>query len=140
MSAPDYCELCELPRSTCVHGQPPPVAQPVVPRAAPRPATRKAAPSAPVRSAPRKWTPPDAFTAEILAVLREAGGQLDSDELFLELESRMEDRLTVADQGKTPEGELRWQYAARRARQTLIADGLMTKGQPGLWALSPAGR
>lgn len=84
---------------------------------------------------PRRWTPPDAFKPEIVAILREAGGRLDADELFLELEVRMGERLTAADGEKTPEGELRWRYAARRARQAMIAEGEMTKGTPGVWAL-----
>ena len=46
------------------------------------------------------------------------------------------ERLTTADHDKTPEGELRWRYAARRARQALVAEGVMTKGQPGLWSLA----
>ena len=71
----------------------------------------------------------------IVAVLREAGGELEADDLFLELEIRMEERLTDADRETTPEGELRWRYAARRARQALIAEGQMTKGRPGVWAL-----
>ena len=139
MSAEDYCELCDLPKSQCIHGQPPPP-QPTGPQArvAPvkRSAPRRTAPSAPVRSVPRRWTPPDALRPEIVAILQEAGGELDADDLFRELESRMDGRLTAADREKTPEGELRWRYAARRARQALIADGLMTKGRPGVWALA----
>jgi hypothetical protein len=84
---------------------------------------------------PRRWTPPEAFTATIVEVLGAAGGELDADEVFPELEARMAERLTAADQETTPEGELRWRYAARRARQALIADGVMTKGRPGVWAL-----
>lgn len=72
----------------------------------------------------------------ILAVLGEAGGELEQDEVFLEVEIRMEERLTDADRELTPEGELRWRYAARRARQALVAEGAMTKGRPGIWALA----
>src|SRR3954465_10652978 len=130
----DYCELCALPRSQCIHGQPPPPPKPAPTRSAPRPApvVRTAAP---VRSAPRRWTPPEGFKPEILAVLHDAGGELDQDDVFLELEIRLEDRLTKADYETTPEGELRWRYAARRARQALVAEGLMTKGRPGVWTL-----
>ena len=139
MSTEDYCELCDLPRSQCIHGMPPtppPPAKKPAPRSAPAP--RKAATrstSAPVRSAPRRWTPPEAFMPTIVAVLREAGGELEADDLFHELEIRMEERLTDADRETTPEGELRWRYAARRARQALIAEGQMSKGRPGVWAL-----
>jgi len=141
----DYCELCDLPKSQCIHGRPPPPppAAPPAPerKAAPRPrVARTPGASAPPRVVRHRWTPPDAFREEILVVLREAGGELDAEDLFLELEVRMEERLKPADQETTPEGELRWRYAARRARQGLLADGLMSKGRPGVWALSPEGR
>ena len=140
MSVEDYCELCDLPKSQCIHGQPPPPPPaPATKRAASRAAVRRSAPAAaaaPVRSVPRRWTPPEVFKPLILEVLHEAGGELEQDEVFLELEVRLEDRLTEADHGTTPEGELRWRYAARRARQALVTEGLMTKGRPGVWSLA----
>jgi hypothetical protein len=141
MSEPDYCDLCDLPRSTCIHGNPPPPPPPAASRAStPRatPVTRRkvASAAAPARAVPRKWTPPDAFRLDILEVLREHGGRLEQDELFAALEAAMGERLTTADRDTTPEGELRWRYAARRARQALLAEGVMTKGQPGIWALA----
>ncbi|ABL83241.1 MULTISPECIES: hypothetical protein [unclassified Nocardioides] len=153
MSAEDYCELCDLPKSQCIHGNPPAPPPPTVRKApATRPVVRRTATSspgssrsttstrsttaaAPARPVRHRWTPPDVFKPEILAVLSAAGGELDQDEVFLELEVRMEERLTDADHEKTPEGELRWRYAARRARQALVAEGAMTKGRPGIWAL-----
>jgi hypothetical protein len=137
MSAEDYCDLCDLPKSQCIHGNPPAppppraTARTATPRAG-RPVVKKAAPS---RSVPRKWTPPEAFRPDIVAVLEEAGGQLEQEELFRALEDRVAERLTEADHQTTPEGELRGRYAARRARQALIADGEMTKGRPGVWSL-----
>lgn len=80
------------------------------------------------------------FGPLIVATLREAGGELAAEELFLELEIAVEDRLLAGDRETTPQGELRWQSAARRARQSLIADGLMTKDRPGFWTLTDAGR
>ena len=134
----DYCELCDLPRSQCVHGQPPPpppikaVASPPKPKK--RPATRKTSPPPePVR---RRWTPPEVFKPLILTVLEEAGGALDADEVFLELESLAQDRLLPGDSELTPEGELRWRLAARRARIALIDEGLMTKSTPGVWEIA----
>jgi hypothetical protein len=88
----------------------------------------------------RRWTPPEALRPLILEVLQEAGGELEADELFLELEILADDRLLPGDRETTPEGELRWQYAARRARVALINDGLMTKGTPGVWKLAGPGR
>ena len=141
MSEPDYCDLCDLPWSTCIHGNPPAPPPPAASRASTPRATpvtrRKVAPTAaPARTVPRKWTPPDAFRLQILEVLREHGGRLEQDELFVALEAAMGERLTTADHDTTPEGELRWRYAARRARQALLAEGVMTKGQPGIWALA----
>jgi hypothetical protein len=83
-----------------------------------------------------RWTPPDQFKPLILAVLQEAGGELEADELFLELEIMADDKLLPGDRETTPEGELRWQYAARRARQALIQEGQMTRGGPGVWRLT----
>jgi hypothetical protein len=138
MSDEDYCELCDLPKSTCIHGRPPPPPPTPQVRVAPvkRTTTRKTATSTPARAVPRRWTPVDVFRPEIVEVLRAAGGELDADDLFDALEARMAERLTDADREKTPEGELRWRYAARRARQALVADGEMTKGRPGVWALA----
>jgi hypothetical protein len=145
MSAEDYCELCDLPKSTCIHGNPPAPPPPTVRKApASRTVVRKSAASssrasasaAPARPVRHRWTPPDAFKLEILAVLAESGGEMEQDDVFLELEIRMEERLTDADQELTPEGELRWRYAARRARQALVNEGTMTKGRPGIWALA----
>ena len=74
-----------------------------------------------------------------MQVLREAGGELEQDEVFDRLESRLSESLLDADRERTPEGELRWRYAARRARQALIAEGLMAKSRPGVWSLAPSG-
>jgi len=86
----------------------------------------------------RRWTPPEALKPFILSVLEEAGGELVADELLLELEIAVEGRLLPGDRETTPEGEPRWQYAARRARMALISEGLMTKGVPGVWKLATA--
>lgn len=139
MAAPDYCDLCDLPRTQCVHGLPTPAPTPET-KSAPKP--RKRAPARPrvsgtvEKPVSRRWTPPEVFKPLIVAVLQEAGGELDADELFLELEIVADDRLLPGDRETTPEGELRWQYAARRARLALINEGLMTKGTPGVWQLS----
>ena len=136
----DYCELCDLPRSQCVHGRPPPTPVKAVkaaspPRARKAPAARTPG-AAPARPVVRRWTPPEAFKPLILAALAEAGGELDADDMFLELEILAEDRLLPGDSEKTPEGELRWRYAARRARIALIDEGLMVKSRPGVWQLA----
>lgn len=136
----DYCDLCDLPLSTCVHGMPPAPPPPPAPAKAPRVRTatvrKSAAPAASTRTAPRKWTPPEVLAPGIIATLTEAGGELEQEELFRRLEELMAERLTDADRQTTPEGELRWRYAARKARQTLLAEGVMTKGQPGVWQLA----
>lgn len=141
MTAPDYCDLCDLPMSQCVHGLPPPTEKPVT-KSPPKPRNRATArppvSGVPERPVSRRWTPPEVFKPLILAVLEEAGGELDADELFLEVEIMADDRLLPGDRETTPEGELRWQYAARRARLALVNEGLMRKGTPGVWQLTRA--
>jgi hypothetical protein len=137
----DYCDLCELPRSQCPHGQPPPppkaVKAPPAPKKRPTTVRRSSAVPDPGK---RRWTPPEAFKPLILTVLEGAGGELETDDFFLELEILAGDRLLPDDSDTTPEGELRWRYAARRARVALIAEGLMTKSRPGVWQLAPPNR
>lgn len=136
----DYCEMCDLPKSQCIHGRPPPPEPVKAAAAPPRPRKRpavKARPSAvPDKPVARRWTPPEVFKPLIINVLEQAGGELEADELFVQLGTLAEDRLKPADQETTPEGELRWRYAARRARVALIDEGLMTKTTPGLWQLA----
>jgi hypothetical protein len=141
MNADDYCELCDLPRSQCIHGMPAPApaSKPAARKTTsrPKPAKRVATTKAPAR--PRRWTPPEVFGPHILAVLSDAGGELEAEDVFKRLEERMADSLLEADQERTPEGELRWRYAARRARQALISEGVMAKARPGVWELADAG-
>jgi len=137
----DYCVLCDLPRSQCVHGQPPPTLKKAIkspPKPKKRPTTR--ARSARAEVVTRRWTSPEAFKPLILTVLKRAGGELEAAELFLELEILAENRLLPGDSESTPEGELRWRYAARRARVALIEEGLMTKARPGVWQLARPSR
>jgi hypothetical protein len=135
----DYCELCDLPRSQCIHGRPAPtptkVATPA-PRPRKRATTAVRSSTAPAKVVNRRWTPPEELKPLILSVLEEAGGELDADDLFLELEIAADDVLRPGDNETTPEGELRWRYAARRARIALIEEGLMVKSRPGVWQLA----
>lgn len=135
MTADDYCDLCDLPKSQCIHGMPAPAPAPAK-KAAPKPAAKPRTPRVAAQPVNRRWTPPEVFKPLILEVLQEAGGQLEADEALLELEIRTEDLLLAGDHEKTPQGELRWRYAARRARAALIDEGLMTKSRPGLWQLA----
>jgi hypothetical protein len=138
----DYCDLCDLPRSQCVHGQPPAPTPKKAIKPPPKPRKRPTTSSKPVKDEPvkRRWTPPDVFKPFILTVLERAGGTLDADDVFLELERLAQDRLLPADSELTPNGELRWRHAARRARMALIDEGLMTKTRPGVWQLSGANK
>jgi hypothetical protein len=133
----DYCELCDLPKSQCIHGLPPPEPKKVAAAAPPRsrkpPVARAPAPAKPVTL---RWTPPEVFKPLILSVLEQAGGELEADEVYQHLATVVGDQLRTADHETTPEGELRWQYAARRARVDLIKEGRMTKGTPGVWQLA----
>ena len=135
----DYCELCDLPRSQCVHGMPVPPPAPAKPKPASRPRKKAATPTGPKTTrtvADRRWSPPEVFRPAIISVLQEAGGALETDQLFEKLEAVVRDDLKPADTERTPEGELRWRYAARRARMALVDEGLMTKNRPGVWQLA----
>lgn len=137
----DYCDFCDLPRSQCIHGQPPPAPKPVA-KASPQPRKRVAArtrtPGVAAKKVTRRWTPPEVFQPLIVEVLEDAGGALETDELFAALEARIAEQFLAGDQEKTPQGEVRWQYAARRARIALIEEGAMVKGRPGVWQLADA--
>ncbi|HEY3531295.1 MAG TPA: hypothetical protein VGK78_19290 [Nocardioides sp.] len=137
----DYCELCDLPRSQCLHGLPPPPPKKATPPPKPkrRPTTPTRPSTPPAKVVNRRWTPPEAFKPLIITVLERAGGELEADEVFQELETLTEGRLLPEDSETTPEGELRWRYAARRARVALIDEGLMTKSRPGVWQLERPG-
>ena len=134
----DYCDLCDLPRSQCVHGQPPPPTPKKAVKSPPKPRKRPTArrSSTPDEPAARRWTPPEVFKPLILTALTRAGGTMDADDMFMELELLAQDRLLPGDIELTPGGELRWRYAARRARMALIDEGLMTKTRPGVWQIA----
>lgn len=144
--AEDYCELCDLPLSTCVHGMPKPVA-PEPPKPAPRrttrPTARKSAeagtarPAATTRttSRPRRWTAPEELVPHIVAMLDEAGEALTTEDALARLEERVGDQLRAGDRETSPQGELRWRTAARKARRELANAGVLAADQPGVWRL-----
>lgn len=141
--AEEYCDLCDLPLSTCVHGMPkPPPPPPPTPRT---PRARAATPrgsSVRTTSAPRapsKVTDSAAFRPHIVRILR-AEGSLDTEDMLLELEMAMEDELRERDRQPTPTGEVRWHQSARSERKAMIDAGLMAGGKPGVWELTDAGR
>jgi hypothetical protein len=84
----------------------------------------------------RRWSRPEDLKPLIVSVLQEAGGELDAEDLFLELEIAAEDQFRPGDREAMQSGELRWHYAARRARVELIGEGVMTSGTPGVWRLA----
>lgn len=122
------------PAQSAVKPTPVPKAKPV--KRATTAKSAKTAKAAPVRRAPRRWTPPEMMAPHILDVLGEAGGELEADTLFRLLEARLGEMLLDGDRELTPEGELRWRYAARRARHSLILEGQMASRQPGVWAIA----
>ena len=83
----------------------------------------------------RRWTPPEVFKPLIVKVLGNAGGLLEAEEALLELEILAADLLVPGDCEATPQGELRWRYAARRARVALVDEGVMTNTKPNVWEL-----
>lgn len=147
----DYCELCDLPLSTCVHGRPPtppaapvrkaptPRATPVRSRTAAGSSRSAAAPEVSTRPRQRKWTPSEEFRPPVLAILRENDGRLDAEDLMLELEVRLEDVLTAGDREPAPQGGERWHVAVRKQRKALADEGLLVPAQPGIWELTAKG-
>ena len=138
----DYCERCDLPRSQCIHGMPAPAPPVERPKAPPKPRKRAAAPAGASKAAKpvtRRWTPPEVLSPLIVDLLRQAGGELSAEDLFEELTAVVSTRLRPGDEELTPDGELRWRYAARRARQSLIAEGVMVSGVQGMWTLADRG-
>jgi len=141
--AEDYCDLCDLPLSTCIHGMPaPPPAPAAVPSArAPRAtATRK--PSVRTTSKPspvRKRTEQETFRPYIVQLLKDEG-PLETAEVMELLEERMTEVLLERDRQKAPTGEVRWHTAARAERKAMIDEGLIVPAQPGIWQLTDRGR
>lgn len=152
-SSEDYCELCDLPLSQCVHGNPPAPPPEKKPARAPgtrtttsRAATpRKTASPAPasrttVSSKPPRRTPQRDFRRHILGALQDAGGHAEAEDLMSEVARRMEEVLRPADHETVNQGELRWRYAARLERRAMQDDGLMLPPRkPGVWELSDGG-
>lgn len=139
MADADYCDLCDLPLSQCIHGMPAPPPEPPKPAAAPRvrtprTATPRATSAAKGPSAPRRWTQPHELAPHIVAVLHDAGGRLEADDVFAALEERVE--LRAGDRDPNPQGELRWRAAARKARKELIDSGVLAAAGPGVWQLA----
>jgi hypothetical protein len=151
--AEDYCEMCDLPLSQCVHGMPaPPPPPPPAPRT-PRATTVRTSTSrsasgsaggtssatAAQRRPPSRVTDQTAFRPHIVRILR-LEGSLETEDMLLELEMAMEDQLLERDRQKAPTGEVRWHATARGERKAMIDAGLMAGGKPGIWELTPAGR
>jgi len=145
--AEDYCDLCDLPLSTCIHGMPaPPPASaaapatrtPRTPRAT---ATRK--PSVRTTTSKpspvRKRTEQEAFRPFIVQLLKDEGS-LETAEVMGMLEERMAEVLLERDRQKAPTGEVRWHTAARAERKAMIDEGLMVPARPGVWELTERGR
>ena len=149
MADADYCEMCDLPLSQCVHGMPAPVEQPKQaratsgppskPRSSPRSTPSRTSATTARRTAPRRWTQPAELRPFVLSVLQDAEGPLEQDEVLTRLEGRLGDQLRAGDRDPNPRGELRWHAAARTARKGLIDEGLLEQAGPGVWELTRAG-
>ena len=146
--AEEYCELCDLPLATCVHGMPPapepvkapPKASPVTRRRTTSSTSGSSTNAASTRAAaPRRRTDKADFKPVIVQVLQEAGGEQDAELVLARLEERLADELLPGDHETGPTGEVRWRTAARWARKELADDGLLVAPQPGVWALTDEG-
>jgi hypothetical protein len=144
--AEDYCELCDLPLSTCIHGMPPPPPPPPpAPRTARSPratATRKPSTAKVRASAPpvvRVRTEQEAFRPFIVGLLQDEG-PLETAEVMERLAELMAEVLLDRDRQKSPTGEVRWQTVARAERKAMMDEGLIVPAQPGVWELTDRGR
>lgn len=151
MAEDDYCELCDLKRSECLHGmpKPEPKAEPVpraatraaaprkraAPRTTPRAASRPT-PGVATHAATRRWTATVDFVPHIIAVLQEADGGLESDVALTRVQERMAEQLLPGDHESTPQGDPRWRSAARKARRSLVEEGVLAGDRPGIWRLA----
>lgn len=151
MSGGDYCELCDLPLSTCVHGMPKPPPEPERPAATrtrtPRASTPKAGsvtrsrtPAAAAAPRPRLRTHQDDFKPWILGALQDVGGEQEAELVIGLVEERMAHLLLPGDRELGPQGEPRWRTALRWARKELADENLLTAPRPGVWALTALGR
>lgn len=120
-----------------MHGQPPRPPEVKAPSraSAVRTARPKAAGAGPARAVSRV-TVQDTFRPYIIDVLRDAGGQLDTDSVMQRLAERMHDVLLERDRQVAPGGEVRWQTAARKERKAMIDEGLVVGARPGVWQLT----
>lgn len=144
-----WCDLCDLPLNTCVHGRPRPEPPAPAKRDAPTVLRRRAAPSATssaatrapsIRRAEVRRTPQAAFRPHILAALQEHGGACEVDELMDDVHERMAEVLLDGDHDTVGRKELRWRYAARFERKAMTDDGLIEPARtPGVWELTSAG-
>lgn len=149
MSSADYCEMCDLPLSTCVHGMPkPPPEPPKVAAVRARSTTTKASPvtrrRTPERAAqpakPRLRTHQSDFKPWLVGVLQDAGGTEDAETAITTVEERMAALLLPGDRELGPQGEPRWRTALRWARKELADEGLLVAPRPGVWELTDLGR
>ena len=146
--AEDYCEKCDLPLSTCIHGMPaPPPPPPPAPKSPRAPRTtratatppRAARTSTPAAPAIRHRTDQEAFRPHIVRLLQDEG-PLETEEVMEQLAERMADVLLDRDRQKAPTGEVRWQTVARAERKAMMDEGLIVPAQPGVWQLTERGR
>ncbi len=147
----DYCEHCDLPYSTCVHGNPPAPPPEPAPRAArtrtttrtaaatgttARAAAKPAKAAAPAR--PRRRTPPEDFEPRIISVLATLGGEATAEDVMDAIGEQASESLRSGDLEAGPTGELRWRTACRTARKHLADGGRLVAPQPGVWRLTDA--
>ena len=144
--AEDYCDLCDLPLSTCIHGMPAPPPAPAAAPAARRTPRATATPKRTVQavqsakpSPVRKRTEQETFRPYIVRLLQDEGS-LETPEVMTHLEELMAEVLLERDRQKAPTGEVRWHTAARAERKAMIDEGLIFPAKPGVWELTDRGR
>ncbi len=137
----DYCDHCDLPLSTCIHGnppapppEPPPRASPVRTTRAPRATGTSTKPPPPARA--RRHTPAADLEPHVVAVLEDLGGEGAAEDVMVAVGERMAEVFRPGDRETGPTGELRWRTACRTARKNLADQGLLVAPSPGVWRLT----
>ncbi len=137
----DYCEHCDLPLSTCIHGNPPAPPPEPAKRASPvrttrTPRARGSSSASPPPPRARRHTPAAELEPHVLAVLEEHGGEGTAEDVMRAVGERMAGHFRPGDEEKGPTGELRWRTACRTARKNLADQGLLVAPSPGVWRLT----
>lgn len=93
------------------------------------------------RATPGSILPEREYWVPILAIIAEAGGAAQANDVIDALGPRLQGRLTPGDFEVLRMGEVRWRNRARFARLRMREQGLLSDASPrGIWELTDAGQ